>query len=285
MGPKPEPREIELALAAPGSVTRYHSIKSDGPSSSFCSLGYYDSVMTHVNRAEDPLAERFARVHAQLAAAAAKAGRLAEDVTLIAISKTHPAAVVKRLIELGAADVGENRVQEAEEKIIEVGRNKVRWHLVGHLQANKARRAINLFDVIHSLDSIDLARRLDRLCGEEGREKLPILIQVDLGHEETKSGIEETAVPQLVEGIGELSRLELIGLMTLPPFFENPEDSRPFFRRLRELRDNLVAKDAFRDHKAELSMGMTHDFRVAIEEGATMVRIGTAIFGERAARH
>ena len=241
--------------------------------------------MTHVNPAEDPLAERLARVRAQLAAAAGKAGRPAEDVRLIAISKTHPAAVVKHLIELGAADVGENRVQEAEEKITEVGRDKVRWHLVGHLQANKARRAVNLFDVIHSLDSIDLARRLDRLCGEKGREKLPVLIQVDLGHEETKSGVEETGLSQLTEEIGELSRLELIGLMTLPPFFEDPEQSRPFFRRLRELRDKLAANGAFGDGKGELSMGMTHDFGVAIEEGATMVRIGTAIFGERAARH
>jgi pyridoxal phosphate enzyme (YggS family) len=241
--------------------------------------------MTHVNPAEDPLAERLARVRAQLAAAAGKAGRPAEDVRLIAISKTHSAAAVKHLIELGAADMGENRVQEAEEKIAEVGRDKVRWHLVGHLQANKARRAVNLFDVIHSLDSIDLAGRLDRLCGEEGREKLPVLIQVDLSHEETKSGIEETGLSQLVDRVAELSKLQLIGLMTLPPFFENPEDSRPFFRRLRELRDALAAKNAFGDLNGELSMGMTHDFRVAIEEGATMVRIGTAIFGERAARH
>jgi len=241
--------------------------------------------MTHVNTAEDLLAQRLARVRAQLAAAAEKAGRRPDEVRLIAISKTHPAAVVKHLIELGAADVGENRVQEAEEKIIEIGRDKVRWHLVGHLQANKARRAVNLFDVIHSLDSIDLARRLDRLCEEEERDKLRVLIQVDLGHEETKSGIEETALSQLVDGLAELSRLELVGLMTLPPFFENPEHSRPFFRRLRELRDELSRQGAFQDGKAELSMGMTQDFAVAIEEGATMVRVGTAIFGERAARH
>jgi len=241
--------------------------------------------MTHVNTAEDPLAQRLALVRNQLAAAAEKAGRRAEEVRLIAISKTHPAAVVKHLIELGAADVGENRVQEAEEKIIEIGRDKVRWHLVGHLQTNKARRAVNLFDVIHSLDSIDLARRLDRLCEEEGRDKLRVLIQVDLGHEETKSGIEETALSQLVDSLAELSRLELIGLMTLPPFFENPEHSRPFFRRLRELRDELSRQGAFQDRKTELSMGMTQDFAVAIEEGATMVRVGTAIFGERAARH
>lgn len=241
--------------------------------------------MTHVDPAEALLAERFASVRAQIAAAARSCNRPAQEVTLIAISKTHPAAVVKRLIELGAADVGENRVQEAEEKITVIGRDKVRWHLVGHLQANKARRAVNLFDVIHSLDSIDLARRLDRLCIEEGREKLRVLIQVDLGHEETKSGADETSLQELVDGLGSLSRLKLIGLMTLPPFFENAEHSRPFFHRLRELRDELAVKGTFGDRQGDLSMGMTHDFEVAIEEGATMVRIGTAIFGERAARH
>lgn len=240
--------------------------------------------MANVERAEGLLAARLARVRTQIAAAAEKSGRPAHEVTLIAISKTHPANVVKSLIALGATDIGENRVQEAEDKIAEVGRDNARWHLVGHLQANKAKRAVNLFDVIHSLDSIDLARRLDRLCVEAGRPSLPILIQVDLGHEETKSGIEETALAQLVEGVGQLSRLELIGLMTLPPFFENPEHSRPFFQRLRELRDELAVRGAFGDRRGELSMGMTHDFEVAIDEGATMVRIGTAIFGERSTK-
>jgi len=240
--------------------------------------------MAHVEPAEAALAERLARVRARIAATAERAGRAANEVTLIAISKTHPAALVSDLIELGATDVGENRVQEAEGKIAEVGRERVRWHLVGHLQANKARRAVSLFDVIHSLDSIDLARRLDRLCVAEGRENLPVLIQVDLGLEETKSGVEETELDPLADVVGELGRLELIGLMTLPPFFENPEDNRPFFRKLRELRDGLAKRGAFGDRKGELSMGMTHDFAVAIEEGATMVRIGTAIFGERASR-
>jgi len=240
--------------------------------------------MAHVEPAEAALAERLARIRARIAAAAERSGRAANEVTLIAISKTHPAALVSDLIELGATDVGENRVQEAEGKIAEVGRERVRWHLVGHLQANKARRAVSLFDVIHSLDSIDLARRLDRLCVAEGRENLPVLIQVDLGVEETKSGVEETELDQLVDVVGELGRLKLIGLMTLPPFFENPEDNRPFFRKLRELRDGLAKRGAFGDRKGELSMGMTHDFAVAIEEGATMVRIGTAIFGERASR-
>jgi len=240
--------------------------------------------MAHVEPAEAALAERLARVRARIAAAAERSGRAANEVTLIAISKTHPAALVSDLIELGATDVGENRVQEAEGKIAEVGRERVRWHLVGHLQANKARRAVSLFDVIHSLDSIDLARRLDRLCVAEGRENLAVLIQVDLGLEETKSGVEETELDPLVDVVGELGRLELIGLMTLPPFFENPEDNRPFFRKLRELRDGLAKRGVFGDRKGELSMGMTHDFAVAIEEGATMVRIGTAIFGERASR-
>lgn len=227
------------------------------------------------------VAERFAKVKARVAAAAEECGRNPEEVTLIAISKTHPASVVKELIDLGATDLGENRVQEAETKIPEVGRTTARWHLVGHLQANKARRALNLFDVIHSLDSIELARRLDRLCVEVRRESLPLLIQVDLGHEETKTGVDENELKQLVEVVQQLERLELIGLMTLPPFFEDPKQARPYFRRLRELRDELAGKGAFGERSGELSMGMTHDFAVAIEEGATMVRIGTAIFGER----
>jgi pyridoxal phosphate enzyme (YggS family) len=241
--------------------------------------------MANVDPAEEPLLARLTRIRAQIEAAAQRSGRPADEVRLIAISKTQPASAVERLIELGAADIGENRVQEAEEKIAAVGHDKARWHLVGHLQANKARRAVSLFDVIHSLDSIDLARRLDRLCAEEGREKLPVLIQVDLGLEETKSGIEETALPHLIEELGSLTRIKLIGLMTLPPFFDDPEHSRPFFRRLRELRDDLASRGLFAHQKGELSMGMTQDFEVAIEEGATMVRIGTAIFGERLPRN
>jgi PLP dependent protein len=236
--------------------------------------------MTKVNPTES-LAARFASVKALISAAAQRCGRDPREVTLIAISKTHPADVVKSLVELGAADLGENRVQEADEKIPQVGRSIVRWHLVGHLQANKARRAVNLFDVIHSLDSFNLAQRLDRLCVEEGRQSLPVLIQVDLGHEETKTGIDEQELPQLAERLRSLERLELIGLMTLPPFFDDPEQARPYFRRLRELRDELARGGLFGERNGELSMGMTNDFAVAIEEGATMVRVGTAIFGER----
>ena len=236
--------------------------------------------MTIVNPAEG-LAARYAAVKTRIEAAAGRCGRNPAEVKLIAISKTHPASLIRSLIELGATDLGENRVQEAEDKIPQVGQQDVRWHLVGHLQANKARRALVLFDVIHSLDSIELAQRLDRLCVEAGRQSVPVLIQVDLGHEETKSGIDEQELPQLANAVRQLERLELIGLMTLPPFFDDPEQARPYFRRLRQLRDTLAAGDIFGANRGELSMGMTHDFEVAIEEGATMVRIGTAIFGER----
>jgi len=237
--------------------------------------------MANVDPAQEPLAVRLADVRRRVNAAVQRSGREPDAVRLIAISKTHPATVIKQLCQLGATDFGENRVQEAEGKIAEIGREKVRWHLVGHLQANKARRAVNLFDVIHSLETLDLAQRLERLCAEEGRQSLPVLIQVDLGHEETKSGIDESELTDMVESLGPLTRLKLIGLMTLPPFFDDPEQSRPFFRRLRELRDELNQRGVFGERTGELSMGMTHDFEVAIEEGATMVRIGTAIFGER----
>ena len=154
--------------------------------------------MTNVDPAEG-LAARFAAVKARIEAAARKCGRNPEEIRLIAISKTHPASLISSLIELGATDLGENRVQEAEEKIPQVGNERVRWHLVGHLQANKARRALHLFDVIHSLDAIDLARRLDRLCVEAGRQSVPVLIQVALGHETTKTGVDEQELPQLAD--------------------------------------------------------------------------------------
>ena len=275
-----------------GPQQGYRVINYGAASLTFCCLGYYDSAtstlqsfsMVTVDSAQDPLLARLTAIQDRITAAAKSCGRTPEEVRLIAISKTHPASVIKRVIEFGAADIGENRVQEAEAKITELGRNAARWHLVGHLQANKARRAVNLFDVIHSLDSLDLAQRLDRLCAEEGIETLAVLIQVDLGHEETKSGIDESELTHLVEGLGPLSRLKFTGLMTLPPFFDNPEQSRPYFRRLRELRDELAARGVFASGKGELSMGMTNDFEVAIEEGATMVRVGTAIFGERGPR-
>lgn len=237
--------------------------------------------MVESGTAQAALGERFANIRRRIKCALERSRRPEDSVTLIAISKTHPAKIVQDLISLGATDLGENRVQEAETKIPLVGRDKARWHLVGHLQANKARRAIRLFDVIHSLDSLELARRLNRLCIEERTENLTVLIQVDLGLEQTKSGVLQSNVKQLARELTKCERLRLNGLMTLPPFFENAEETRPFFRRLRELRDDLAADNLFTNGHGDLSMGMTHDFEVAIEEGATMVRIGTAIFGER----
>lgn len=236
--------------------------------------------MAPVNTATK-LFERIEEVRTRLTAAAGRSDRSVDEITLVAVSKTHPAEALAEAIAAGLDNFGENRVQEAESKIPAVGRTAARWHLIGHLQSNKARRAVELFDWIHSLDSPDLAKRLNRVCDELGREELPVLIQVDLGHETTKTGIDEQGVSELVAVTRECSRLRLMGLMTLPPFFDEAESVRPYFRRLRELRNELKAKGAFGDHPGELSMGMTHDYEIAIQEGATMVRVGTAIFGER----
>ena len=232
----------------------------------------------------EELAERLGEVRRRIAASARASARQPEEIQLIAVSKTHPTEVLERAVRAGAGDFGENRVQEAEGKIEAVGRRAVRWHLIGHLQSNKARRAVTLFDLIHSLDSSELALRLNRMCAEEGRDVLPVMIQVDLGGEETKSGADESELPELVERIGACEHLRLTGLMTLPPFYEDRERVRPFFRRLRELRDIYGAEGAFGGMRGELSMGMSHDFEVAIEEGASMVRVGTAIFGQRRKR-
>jgi len=227
------------------------------------------------------LGERFANIKMRINQALHRCNRPANDVTLIAITKTHPASIINDVVQLGATDLGENRIQEAEAKIPEVGRHSARWHLVGHLQTNKARRAVKLFDVIHSVDSVELARRLDRLCIEEAIPSLSVLFQVDLGLEETKSGVAEADLRDLASEVNGCERLSLTGVMTLPPFFDDPENARPYFRKLAELRDQLAHSGSFGDHRGDLSMGMTNDFEVAIEEGATMVRIGTAIFGER----
>jgi pyridoxal phosphate enzyme (YggS family) len=229
----------------------------------------------------------FEGVRRRVEESAAASGRARGEVTLIAVSKTHPAALLREAYAAGARDFGENRVQEAEGKIDELGRGEardLRWHLIGHLQSNKARRAVKLFDLIHSVDSAALATRLERLCAEEGRERLDVLVQVDLAGEATKEGARESELPAVAGALGACHRLRFRGLMTLPPFFDDAERARPFFRRLRELRDELHARGAFGDRPGELSMGMSHDFHVAVEEGATMVRVGTAIFGERA-RH
>lgn len=225
---------------------------------------------------------RLLGVWSRIEAAAKRSGRSRDAIKLIAVSKTYPAEVLRAAIEVGMTDLGESRVQEAEPKIDKLGREAATWHLIGHLQSNKARRAVQLFDMIHSIDSVGLVEKLDRACGELRREELPVLIQVDLGHETTKSGADETELPGLIGAVTSSERLKLTGFMTLPPFFEDAELTRPFFAKLRGLRDEYQDRGMFGATPGELSMGMTHDFEVAVEEGATMVRIGTTIFGARA---
>ena len=213
--------------------------------------------------------------------AARRAGRNPDDVKLVAVSKTHAAEILRGALAADITVFGENKVQEGEAKIVEIGRGSAEWHLIGHLQSNKARRAVQLFDVIQSVDSVELAKRLERICLEEERTELPVFAQVDLAGEKTKSGIAESDLSELVEYLRGCERLKFNGLMIVPPYLENPDDVRPFFRRLREIRDSMSSQNAFANGNGELSMGMSHDFEIAIEEGATIVRIGTAIFGER----
>jgi len=220
------------------------------------------------------LLQNLKSVRERIANAASRSGRDPGEIKLVAVSKTHPAKTIHEAIDAGISVFGENKVQEAVGKIEELGRDGIEWHLIGHLQSNKARKAVQLFDVIHSIDSIELAERLERICIEEGRNELQVLIQVDLAGEETKAGIAEAELPDLIGRIKDFERLKLKGLMILPPFFDDPEATRPFFKRLHDIRDRLIPG-------GELSMGMSHDFEVAIEEGATIVRVGTAIFGER----
>ena len=237
--------------------------------------------MMAVGNEAKTLVDRIERVRGRMREAARRANRGIEEIKLIAVSKTHPVEAIKAALDAGLCEFGENRVQEAERKIPGVDSDAARWHLIGHLQSNKARRAVELFDVIHSLDSATLALRLHRICEELNRQSLPVLIQVDLGNEGTKTGVDEAAIAGVVDAISECPRLRLQGLMTLPPFFDEAEYVRPYFRRLRELRDGLQSQGVFANDRGELSMGMTHDFEIAIEEGATMVRVGTAIFGAR----
>jgi len=223
---------------------------------------------------QNRLRENLAEVRSRIEQAAQRCGRNAGEIKLVAVSKTHPAETVREAIAAGAGAFGENKVQEASGKIAEIGREKAEWHLIGHLQANKARKAVKCFDVIHTLDSIELAERLERICIEENRASLSVLAQIDLAGEATKNGIKETDLPVLIEFLKSCERLQLNGLMIIPPYSEDAEKTRPFFKKLREIRDALLPK-------GELSMGMSHDYEIAVEEGATLVRVGTAIFGAR----
>jgi pyridoxal phosphate enzyme (YggS family) len=242
---------------------------------------FLPKMLPEIKKTEENLSANLAKVRERIELAATRAGRKPGEIELVAVSKTYGIEILQAAIRVGAACFGENRVQEAEAKIAAIGSETVRWHLIGNLQANKARKAVRLFDLIHSLDSTELALRLERLCAEENRAELPVLIQVDLAGEATKSGIREKDLPALIEIMRSFQHLRLRGLMVLPPFFDDAELARPFFRRLREIRDELEKQKVFGNHPGELSMGMSGDFEIAIEEGSTLVRVGTAIFGTR----
>jgi pyridoxal phosphate enzyme (YggS family) len=214
--------------------------------------------------------DNIAAVDERIARACARAGRAREDVKLVAVSKTFPAEFVDEAIAAGVTDIGENRVQEARDKKPLV-RGSVRWHLIGHLQTNKAKDAVKLFDVIEAVDSLDLAEKLARAAEGQGK-TVDVMLQVNIGDEPQKSGLARSEVDTVAKQVAVLPSLRLIGLMAIPPV-GTPDESRPYFRELRSMRDALGLK--------ELSMGMSEDFEAAIEEGSTMVRVGRAIFGSR----
>jgi PLP dependent protein len=226
------------------------------------------------------LRARLADVRARIARAADRAKRDPSSIRLVVVSKTFPADHVRAAFEAGAVDFGENKVQEALAKMDQTRDLGLRWHLVGHLQSNKARKAGARFDVVHSIDDGPLIEKLDDAAVEAGRQ-LELLVQVDLAGEVTKHGAREEELLPIFEAAGSSRAARITGLMILPPEVDDPEEARPFFRRLRDVRERLRDRGVDPPRLRELSMGMSHDFEVAIEEGATLVRIGTAIFGSR----
>jgi PLP dependent protein len=216
----------------------------------------------------------------RIGAAAAKAGRNPEDVKLLGAAKSQNVELVRSALRAGVKLIGENYVQEAQDK--KIGLSELgQWHMIGHLQRNKAKAAVEIFDVIESLDNIALARELDKE-GSRQKKTVRVLVEVNLAGEKSKSGIARDKVEDLLRAAGELSNVRIEGLMAVPPFHEDPEDVRPYFQALRKLRDRLTDLRIANVDLRELSMGMTHDYTVAVEEGATIVRVGTALFGPRA---
>ena len=229
--------------------------------------------------------ERLEQIQKQIEEVAAAAGRDPASVRLVTVSKTIPAERVREAAGLGVNIVGENYIQEVREKFQQLSDLDLSWHFIGHLQSNKAKYAVRMFSLIHSVDSLKLAQELDKQAGKNGKIQ-DILIQLNISGEETKSGSDPENLKNLIMGMGELQHIRVKGLMTMPPFFDDPDRARPFFAELRKLRDHI--KDEVLPHENlpniqmdELSMGMTGDFTAAIAEGATLVRIGTAIFGRR----
>jgi pyridoxal phosphate enzyme (YggS family) len=226
------------------------------------------------------LKQRLEQIRQRIRQAAESSNRDAASVRLVAVSKTIAADIVKEAIEAGVTILGENYVQEARKKFKALVQYPVSWHFIGHLQSNKAKYAVRLFDLIHSVDSIKLARELDKQAGKLDKIQ-QILVQVNISAEDSKSGISIEETPRLIAEIGQLKNIAVKGLMTMPPYFYQPQKVQPFFAALRELRDQIRDQSLPNASLDELSMGMTGDFEVAIKEGATLVRIGTAIFGER----
>ena len=212
--------------------------------------------------------------------AARGCNRAESDIRLVAVSKTMPAETVKEAIEAGMADFGENYIQEARDKFTALSAYPVSWHFIGHLQSNKAKYAVRIFDLIHSVDSLKLAKELDKFANKNDKVQ-EILIQVNVAREDSKSGVYVEDTIQLIKDIARLKNVAVKGLMTMPPYFNAPDRVRPFFAALRQLRDRIKEENIPGISMQELSMGMTGDFEAAIEEGATLVRVGTAIFGER----
>jgi len=215
----------------------------------------------------------------KIAAAAQRAGRDPLSIKLMAVTKTVPPERILKAIEAGLTMLGENYIQEAKDKIAAIG-DHARWHMIGHLQTNKAKYAVKLFDYVHSVDRLELAQELDKRAGQIKR-KLNVLIEVNVSGEESKSGIEKTQALELVRQVAHLPNLAVRGLMTMAPYSDNPENSRPYFKALRDLRTNIDHAGIAGISMEELSMGMTDDFEVAIEEGATIIRVGRALFGKR----
>ncbi|MEM7387163.1 MAG: YggS family pyridoxal phosphate-dependent enzyme [Verrucomicrobiota bacterium] len=224
-----------------------------------------------------PIAANLQAILAQIADTEKKAGRCPGETTLLVVSKTWPADVVSQCVDSHHIDYGENRVQEAAEKIPLLP-DHLRWHLIGHLQKNKVRKAVELFPVIHSVDSLEMARRLDRIAGEEDR-RPRIYLQVNIAREDRKFGFAPETLSESASALRQLENVDIHGLMTIPPFVEDPEKTRPHFAALRAFRDQLSEKEAW--PLPGLSMGMSGDFSVAIEDGATIVRVGSSIFGTR----
>ncbi len=228
---------------------------------------------------ESTVAANIARVRNAIADAASRSGRAASDVRLMAVTKTVDDERIMEAIAAGVDMIGESYVQEAKRKIEKMGR-RLEWHMIGYLQGNKAKYAVRLFDMVHSVDRIELARELDRRAKAVGN-VMKILIEVNISGEGTKSGVPYRDAMQLITDVASLDNLSVQGLMTMPPWFDDPEDARPYFVALRELRDRVIDENLNRIEMRELSMGMSGDYEVAVEEGATIVRVGRTIFGER----